>query len=162
LTAGERISMALLSIALEERGHNAVSLTGSQSGILTDETHGNARIHKILGDRIRHSLADNRIVIVAGLHAVSPKSKEVTTIGRGGSDLRAVALAAILKAKEVQLYKDVDGIYSADPRLVEGAKLLPLIGHQALAEMAWLGANVLHPRSLHVAKKYNVQMSIRS
>src|SRR5690606_30593967 len=127
LTAGERISMALLSIALQKRGHHAVSLTGSQSGILTDETHGNARIHKILGDRIRQGIADNRVVIVAGFQGVSPKTREVTTLGRGGSDLSAVALAAALDAKEVHLYKDVEGVYSADPRIVPNARLLPKI-----------------------------------
>lgn len=162
LTAGERISMALLSIALQKRGHHAVSLTGSQSGILTDEMHGNARIHKILGDRIRQGITAGRVVIVAGFQGVSPKTREVTTLGRGGSDLSAVALAAALDAKEVHLYKDVDGVYSADPRMVANARLLAKINHSTLAEMAWLGASVLHPRSLHVAKKYGVRLSIRS
>ena len=110
LTAGERISMALLSIALHDRGVDAVSLTGSQCGILTDQTHGNARITKILGDRIRSSLNENRVVIVAGFQGVSPATKEITTLGRGGSDLSAIALAATLKADKCQLFKDVENL----------------------------------------------------
>jgi aspartate kinase len=162
LTAGERISMALLAIALDERGIPSLSLTGSQCGILTDETHGNARITQILGDRIRDGLKQERVVIVAGFQGVSPRTKEITTLGRGGSDLSALALASVLKATICQLYKDVDGVYTADPRIVKNASVLPTISWEAMTELAWSGANVLHARGAHVAHKFSIPFEIRS
>lgn len=162
LTAGERITMALLSIALHERGLKSVSLTGSQSGILTDETHGNARIEKILGDRIRQALTDGSIVIVAGFQGVSPRTKEVTTLGRGGSDLSAVALASVLGAQRCELYKDVDGVFSADPRVVPGARKIESLPWYAMSELAWAGAGVLHARAAHVASRFGLTVEIRS
>jgi aspartate kinase len=162
LTAGERVSMALLSIALHDRGVDSVSLTGSQCGILTDQTHGNARITKILGDRIRAGIKKNKVVIVAGFQGVSPVTKEVTTLGRGGTDLSAIALTAALKADQCQLFKDVNGLMSADPRLVKNAVHLPQVSWQTMNEMAWHGANVLHPRGAHLAKKYEIPFEIRS
>jgi len=162
LTAGERVTMALLSIALHERGLKSVSLTGSQSGILTDENHGNARIEKILGDRIRHALSDGAIVIVAGFQGVSPKTKEVTTLGRGGSDLSAVALASVLGASRCELYKDVDGVFTADPRIVPGARKIAAMPWYAMSELAWAGAGVLHARAAHVASRFGLAVEIRS
>ena len=162
LSAGERISAALLAIALDEAQVPSVSLTGSQCGILTDETHGNARITQILGDRIRHSLASGKVVIVAGFQGMSPRTKEVTTLGRGGSDLSAIAIAAALKAEACQLYKDVRGIYTADPRIVEQAQLLPRLSYGTLTELAWGGASVLHPRGVHLAGKFEIPFEVRS
>lgn len=162
MTAGERISAALLAIALDNLGIASVSLTGSQCGILTDETHGNARIKKILGDRIRQAIADNKVVIVAGFQGVSPLTREITTLGRGGTDLSAVALAAALGANRCQLYKDVDGVFTTDPRLCSGAHLIRKLSWNSMTALAWNGANVLHPRSAHLAAKFNIPFEIRS
>lgn len=162
VTAGERMSMALLSIALHERGLRSVSLTGSQSGILTDENHGNARIERILGDRIKNALAEGLIVIVAGFQGVSPRTREVTTLGRGGSDLSAIALASVLGASSCELYKDVDGIYSADPRQVPVARKLTSLPWYAMAEMAWAGAGIVHSRAAHVATRFGLRVEVRS
>ncbi len=162
LTAGERISASLLAITLGGRGIKAMSLTGSQCGILTDETHGNARIHKILGDRIRLGLDGGHVIIVAGFQGVSPRTKEITTLGRGGTDLSAVALAASLGATGCQLYKDVPGVLTADPRAVPEARVLPEITWGAMATLAWAGASVLQPRSAHIASKFNIPFEIRS
>lgn len=162
LTAGERISMALLAIALHELGVNSVSLTGSQSGILTDEVHGNARIEKISGERIRSILAQGHVAIVAGFQGVSPRTKEVTTLGRGGSDLTAIALAASLQAEQCEIYKDVDGVCTADPKLVPNAAVIPRLSWNAMNRLAWSGASILHARSVHVACKYRVPLEIRS
>ncbi len=152
LTTGERISMALLSMALSDLGVQAVSFTGSQSGIITDDSHRRARIKRILGDRIREALAQGKVAIVAGFQGVSEK-KEITTLGRGGSDTTAVALASALKAERCEIYTDVDGVYSADPRVVPGAKLWESISHDAMVELANRGAGVLHPRSVELAKQ---------
>ena len=162
LTAGERISAALLAIALEAEGVAATSLTGSQCGILTDETHGNARITAIRGDRVREALAMGQVVIVAGFQGVSPRTRDITTLGRGGSDLSAIALAAALKADQCQLYKDVPGVLTADPRLVPQARLCRQVSWQAMTELAWAGAAVLHPRGAHLAAKYNIPFEVRS
>lgn len=162
LTAGERVSMSLLSIALHELKIPSVSLTGSQSGILTDENHGNARIQKVLGDRIRDGLARDRVVIVAGFQGMSPKTKEITTLGRGGSDVSAIAIAAALKADACEIYKDVDGICTADPRRVPKARLLGNISWNEMAELAWGGAQVLHPRGVHIAARFGMTLEIRS
>jgi aspartate kinase len=162
LTAGERISMALVTIALHEIGCKAVSLTGSQSGIITDTVHGNARISRISPYRIEENLASGHVVIVAGFQGVSAESKEITTLGRGGSDLSAIALAASLSASKCQLYKDVDGVCSADPRIVEHAKVLSRLSWDSMTQMAWAGASVLHPRGAHLARKFGIPIEIKS
>lgn len=162
LTAGERVSMALMSMALQHRGIRALSLTGSQSGILTDGTHGNARIRNILGDRIRRGLAENMVVIVAGFQGVDPETKEITTLGRGGSDLTAIALAVRLGAGVCQLYKDVPGICSADPGQVANARLLRHIPPGAMLEACWKGAGVIHARAVQVAALNRLPLEICS
>jgi aspartate kinase len=161
LTAGERISMALLSMALADLGIEALSFTGSQSGIITDSSHRRARIRRILGDRIRATLASDRVAIVAGFQGVS-ESKEITTLGRGGSDTTAVALAAVLEAERCEIYTDVDGVYSADPRLVQGARLWKRVPADHMVELAVRGAGVLHPRSVELARQFGVPLSVRS
>jgi len=162
LTAGERISAALLAIALDNQGVQSVSLTGSQCGILTDDTHGNARISAILGDRVRDNLAAGRVVIVAGFQGVTTHTKEITTLGRGGSDLSAIALAASLQADTCQLYKDVAGVFTCDPRSVPAARHLPHLSWPAMTALAWGGAAVLHPRGAHLAAKFRIPFEIRS
>ena len=162
LTVGERTSMALLSIALHELKINSISLTGSQSGIITDEIHGNARIKSISGQRIRGGLQTGNVVIVAGFQGVSSTSKEITTLGRGGSDLTAIALAQALNADSCQIYKDVDGVCTADPRLVSSAKKLSQISWQTMNQLTWCGASVLHARGAHLAEKYQIPLEIRS
>ena len=162
LTAGERISAALLAIALDDLGVPSISLTGSQCGILTDDTHGNARITAILGDRVRGNLAAGRVVIVAGFQGVTSHTKEITTLGRGGSDLSAIALAASLRADACQLYKDVAGVFTCDPRRVPGARQLPHLSWAAMTALAWAGAAVLHPRGAHLAAKFRIPFEIRS
>ena len=159
LTAGERISMALLSMALADLEIPAVSLTGSQTGIITDSSHRRARILRILGSRVRDALAQDRVVIVAGFQGVS-ETKEITTLGRGGSDTTAVALAAVLDAECCEIYTDVDGVFSADPRIVPEAQLLDRISVSMMAELAVLGAGVLHPRSVQLAKQYRVKVRV--
>ncbi len=162
MSAGERISASLLAIALDTLGIPSVSLTGSQCGILTDETHGNARIKKILGDRVRQSIAEKKVVIVAGFQGVSPITREITTLGRGGTDLSAVAIAAALQADKCQLYKDVDGVFTTDPRVCSGARIIRTLSWNSMTALAWNGANVLHPRSAHLAAKFNIPFEIRS
>lgn len=162
LTAGERMTAALLAMALEKEGLHAISFTGSQIGILTDATHGNAKIHRILGDRIRKSLESHRIVVVAGFQGVDPQTKEVTTLGRGGSDLTAVALAATLRADRCEIYKDVDGIYTADPRVIPTAQHIPHLSWEAACALSGSGAQVLHDRAANMACKYEIPIHIRS
>jgi aspartate kinase len=159
LTAGERISMALLSMALSDVGISALSFTGSQSGIITTNSHRRARIRRILGDRLRLALSEDRVVIVAGFQGVSEK-KEITTLGRGGSDTTAVALAAALGAERCEIYTDVDGVYSADPRVVKDARLWRTIPHHLMVELATRGAGVLHPRSVELAKQFKVELRV--
>lgn len=161
LTAGERISMALLCMALSDRNVPALSFTGSQTGIVTDESHNRARIRRILGDRVRAALSENKVAIIAGFQGVS-ETKEITTLGRGGSDTTAVALAAALKADACEIYTDVDGVYSADPRIVPAAKLWKQIPHDVMVELATRGAGVLHPRSVELAKQYNVALCVKN
>jgi len=162
LSVGERISMSLLAIALSELKVPTISLTGSQSGILTDSTHGNARIQRILGDRIRQALDASKLVIVAGFQGMSEIGKEITTLGRGGSDLTAIALAHVLNADRCQIYKDVDGVCSADPRLVPAAKVMPSMSWDTLSHLTWYGSGVVHNRGVHLAKKYKIPLEIRS
>jgi aspartate kinase len=161
LTAGERISMALLSMALADRGVRSLSFTGSQSGIITDESHRRARIKRILGDRVRSALHENKVAIVAGFQGVS-ETKEITTLGRGGSDTTAVALAAVLGADACEIYTDVDGVFSADPRIIPEAKLWERISHDIMVELATRGAGVLHPRSVELAKQYGVVLRVKN
>jgi len=161
LSSGERISMALLSMAINDMGVSAISFTGSQSGILTDTSHTEARILSISGTRIREALDKDKVVIVAGFQGCSHE-REVTTLGRGGSDTTAVALAIALKADRCEILTDVDGVYSADPRIVKNAKKLDFCSYDEMLEMAWLGAKVLHPRSVEIAKKFDMPIVVAS
>lgn len=161
LTAGERISMALVAMAVTDRGCEAVSFTGSQSGIVTDTSHTRAKILEIRGDRIREELGRGRVVIVAGFQGVSV-TREVTTLGRGGSDTTAVALAAALSAGECEIYTDVDGVYTADPRVVPEARKLPHLSYDEMLELASLGARVMHNRSVEIGRRFGVPIHIRS
>lgn len=158
LTAGERISMSLLSMALQELGVPAISFTGSQSGIITTNDHTDAKIIDIRPNRILEELALGKVCIIAGFQGVSEK-KEITTLGRGGSDTTAVALAAVLKADRCEILTDVDGLYSADPRVVSEAKILTAIDYDSALEMASLGAK-MQARSIELARKYNVDVRI--
>ncbi len=161
LSTGEQISVALLAMAIHKLGQDAISLTGAQVGIITDTNHTKARIVKIAGRRIRQELAKGKIVIVCGFQGITPDDN-ITTLGRGGSDLTAVALAKALKAQECEIYTDVDGIYTTDPRIEPKAKKLDAITFDEMLEMASLGAQVMQPRSIEVAKKYNVPIHCRS
>ena len=161
LTSGERISMALLSMVISDLGYEAISLTGSQAGIVTDTTHGKARILEVKGDRVRQALAANKIAIVAGFQGVST-AYDVTTLGRGGSDTTAVALAAALGADRCEIYTDVDGVYTADPRIVPGARKLHAVSYEEMLEMAASGAGVLMLRSVEYARNHGVVLHVRS
>jgi aspartate kinase len=162
LTAGERISMALLAMALNDRGVPAVSYTGSQAGILTDSAHGGARITKITGERVRESLDAGRVVIVAGFQGVDPTSKEITTLGRGGSDTTAVALAGTLDAVACEILTDVAGVFTADPRIVDDARLLSDVEYGQMLALATAGAGVLMPHSVESARDHRVAVHVRS
>ncbi|MBI2712816.1 MAG: aspartate kinase [Bdellovibrio sp.] len=161
LTAGERISMALLSMALEDCKVPAISLTGSQTGIITDPSHRRARIRRILGSRVRAALEEKKVVIVAGFQGVS-ENKEITTLGRGGSDTSAVALAVAVGADLCEIFTDVDGVYTADPRCVPQAKLWKKIPQDLMVELATRGAGVLHPRSVELAKQFNIPLFVKN
>ncbi len=161
LTAGERISMSLVAMAIAERGEQAISYTGSQVGIITDARHTRARILEIKADRLKQSLAQGKIAIVAGFQGVS-LSREVTTLGRGGSDTTAVALAVALEADLCEIYSDVSGIYTADPRLVPGARRLASISYDEMLELASSGAQVLHPRAAALAARHRMPVRCRS
>src|SRR6267154_3977218 len=161
LTSGERISMALLSMAVEDLGQPAVSCTGSQAGILTDTEHGKAKIIEVRGDRIREALADGKVAIVAGFQGVST-ARDITTLGRGGSDTTAVALAAALGADACEIYTDVDGVFTADPRIVAGARRIPRISYEEMLEMAACGARILHLRCVEYARRYGIPIHVRS
>ncbi len=162
LTAGERISMALLAMAIANLGYQARSYTGSQAGVITDSSHGKARIIDITPGRIRSALDEGAIVIVAGFQGVSQDTKEITTLGRGGTDTTAVALAAALDAEVCEIYTDVDGVFSADPRIVPTARRLPSISYEEMLEMAACGAKVLHLRCVEYARRYNIPVHVRS
>lgn len=162
LSVGERISMSLLTIALNNLNIDSISLTGSQSGILTDENHGNARIKSISGERIMQALAQDKVVIIAGFQGVSPVTKEITTLGRGGSDLTATALAVTLGAKECQIYTDVDGVLSCNPKVVPTSRKISQLSWQEASELSWSGAGVLHHRSANIAEKYKVPVEVKS
>ncbi len=162
LTAGERISMALVAMAIEARGVPAVSFTGSQAGILTTPEHGRAEIVDIRAFRVQESLDEGKVAIVAGFQGVSPASKDVTTLGRGGSDATAVALAASLSADLCEIYTDVDGVYTADPRVEPTAWKLEELTFEEMLELANAGAGVLMPRSVEFGIRYNIPIHVRS
>ena len=162
LTAGERMSAALLAMAIADQGMHARSLTGSQAGIITTGTHGNARIIDITPGRITTALDQGDIVIVAGFQGVAQDTKDVTTLGRGASDTTAVALAASLGADYCEIYTDVDGIYTADPRIVPSARRIPHISYEEMLEMAACGAKVLHLRCVEYARREDVRVHVRS
>ena len=162
LTAGERISMAVLAMAINDLGFEARSYTGSQAGLITDSTHGKARIVDVTPGRIQEALRENAIPIVAGFQGVSQDTKDITTLGRGGSDLTAVALAAALYADVCEIYTDVDGIFSADPRVVPNARKVPRITYDEMMELAAAGAKVLHLRCVEYAKRFDLPIHVRS
>jgi aspartate kinase len=155
LTAGERISMALLAMAISSLGHEARSFTGSQAGVITDSSHGRARIIDVTPGRIQEALNEGAIAIVAGFQGISQDTKDITTLGRGGSDTTAVALAAALDADVCEIYTDVDGVFSADPRVVPYAKKLKSVTYDEMLELAASGAKVLHLRSVEYARRYD-------
>ena len=161
LSTGEQISMSLLAMAIEQMGYPVISLTGWQAGFLTESTHRNARIKKINTERLQNELDKKNIVIVAGFQGLN-RYDDITTLGRGGSDTSAVAIAAALKADKCEIYTDVDGVYTTDPRIVPNAHKLDEITYDEMLELATCGANVLHNRSVEMAKKYSVKMEVRS
>jgi aspartate kinase len=161
LTTGERVSMSLLCMALADRGIEAMSFTGSQVGIITDTSHGKAKILEVRGDRLRAALAEGRVCVVAGFQGVST-ANEITTLGRGGSDTTAVALAAALGADSCEIYTDVTGVFSADPRIVPQARKLLRISADEMLEMAGVGSKVLALRSVEFARNHNVPLHVRS
>jgi aspartate kinase len=162
LSSGERISCALCAMAINDLGHRAISFTGSQAGIVTDESHTKARIIDVRADRIKRALDDEAIVLVAGFQGVSGTARNVTTLGRGGSDTTAVAVAAALGAEVCEIYTDVEGVYSADPRIVPDARKLPTVSFDEMLEMAASGAGVLQLRSVEYARNHGVRIHCRS
>lgn len=161
LSTGEQVSIALLAIALHEIGIDAISYTGSQIRMVTDGNFSNAKIARISTDKILKSLSENKVVIIAGFQGID-EDENITTLGRGGSDTSAVALAAVLKTRDCEIYTDVDGVYTADPRMVSSTKKLKEISYDEMLELARLGAGVLHSRSVEFAKKYNIKLHVRS
>ena len=162
LTTGERISMALLAMAIKSLGHDARSYTGSQAGMMTTAEHGAARIVDVTPDRIRESLDDGAIAIVAGFQGFNRDSKDITTLGRGGSDTTAVALAAALNAEVCEIYTDVDGVFTADPRIVPKARKVDVVTFEEMLELAAAGAKVLHIRAVEYARRHGVTLHVRS
>jgi aspartate kinase len=162
LTAGERISMALLAMAIAQLGHKAQSFTGSQAGVITDSAHGKAKIIDITPGRIENAISSGHIAIVAGFQGVSQDTKDITTLGRGASDTTAVALAAALGAEVCEIYSDVDGVFSADPRIVPTARKLARVSTEEMLEMAASGAKILHLRCVEYARRYNMPVHVRS
>ncbi|MBU1888418.1 MAG: aspartate kinase [Candidatus Omnitrophica bacterium] len=161
ISTGEQVSVALLAMAIHKLGSDAISFTGAQVGIVTDRSHTKARIVDISADRIRKELKKGRVVIVAGFQGINP-DQEITTLGRGGSDITAVALAKTLNASSCEIYTDVEGVYTADPRIVKDAVKLSRISYEEMLELASLGAQVMQARSMEVAKKFSVPLHIRS
>lgn len=162
LTAGERISTAILSMAINDLGAKAQSFTGSQAGMITDGVHGSARLVEVRPDRIRESIEAGNIAIVAGFQGMNRQSGDITTLGRGGSDTTAVALAAALNADVCEIYSDVDGVFTADPRIVPTAHKLDTITSEEMLEMAANGAKILHLRSVEYARRFNLKLHVRS
>jgi aspartate kinase len=161
LSTGEQISIALLAMTLKAQGVSAVSFTGSQVGIFTESVHNKARIVEINTHTLEEALKNNRVVVVAGFQGVTT-SGDVTTLGRGGSDTTAVALAATIKSAECDIYTDVDGIYTADPNVVDSARLLGRVSYGEVLEMSRLGAQVIHPRAVELARQYGIRLRVRS
>src|SRR5256885_2360895 len=161
LSTGEQVSVALMAMAIQSLGHKAVSLTGAQIGIRTDSTHTKARIHSISTDRMRQLLDEDNIVIAAGFQGID-ENYNITTLGRGGSDTTAVALAAVLRADACEIYTDVDGVYTTDPRMLPEARRMKRISYDEMLELASLGAAVMHSRSIEFAKKFAVPVHVRS
>jgi len=162
LTSGERISMALLAIAINAAGGKSRSFTGSQAGIMTSNKHGDARISEVSPTRIREALEEGDIAIVAGFQGFNKDSRDITTLGRGGSDTTAVALAAALEADVCEIYSDVDGVYTADPRIIPAAHKLDAIDIESMLELAAAGAKILHIRAVEYARRHNVNLRVRS
>ncbi|MEO3890584.1 aspartate kinase [Nonomuraea sp. B5E05] len=162
LTSGERISMALLAMAIANLGHEARSFTGSQAGLITNSAHGKARIIDVTPSRISEAIDQGHIAIVAGFQGVSQDTKDITTLGRGGSDTTAVALAAALEADVCEIYTDVDGVYTADPRIVPAARQIPRISYEEMMEMAACGAKILHLRCVEYARRFSLPIHVRS
>lgn len=162
VTAGERVSMALFSMALQELGLDAISFTGSQAGILTTESHRGATIKELKPFRVEEALRDNKIAVLAGFQGVSPETKEVTTLGRGGSDITAVAFAAHFKAKRCEILKDVDGVYSSDPRWLPSGAIMDSIHSPSFSAMTLWGAQVLYHKAAQLSEEKNVPLFIRS
>ena len=162
LTAGERISMALLAMAISNLGLEARSFTGSQAGIITTSTHGRARVIDVTPGRIKEALDEGAIAIVAGFQGIAQDTKDITTLGRGGSDTTAVALAAALDADVCEIYTDVDGVFSADPRIVKAARKLKSVTYEEMLELAASGAKVLHLRCVEYARRFNLPIHVRS
>jgi aspartate kinase len=162
LTAGERISMALVAMAISDLGYTARSFTGSQAGVITDSVHGKAKIIDVTPGRISTALEDGHVVIVAGFQGVSQDTKEITTLGRGGTDTTAVALAAALHADYCEIYTDVDGVFTADPRIVPTARKLDRVSYEEMLELAACGAKILHLRCVEYARRYDIPIHVRS
>ncbi|MDT0213988.1 aspartate kinase [Rothia sp. ARF10] len=162
MTAGERISMALVAMAIHDLGMSARSFTGSQAGVITDEAHGKAKIIDVTPGRITEALDKGHVVIVAGFQGVSQTTKEITTLGRGGTDTTAVALAAALRADVCEIYTDVDGVFTADPRIVPKARKIDRISAEEMLELAACGSKVLHLRSVEYARRYDIPIHVRS
>ncbi len=162
LTAGERISMALVAMAISDLGFSARSFTGSQAGVITDSVHGKAKIIDVTPGRIRSAIDEGHIVIVAGFQGVSQDTKEITTLGRGGTDTTAVALAAALRADVCEIYTDVDGVFTADPRIVPTARKLDTVTYEEMLELAACGAKILHLRCVEYARRYDIPIHVRS
>src|SRR5215204_693645 len=158
LSTGERMSCALCAMVIKDLGHEATSLTGSQAGILTDSSHTKARIVDVRADRITNALDGGAIVLVAGFQGMSPDTRDITTLGRGGSDTTAVAVAAAIGADVCEIYTDVDGVFSADPRIVPDARKLPVLSFEEVLEMSASGAGVLQLRSLEYARNHGVRI----
>ncbi len=162
LSSGERVTSALTAMAIQALGHKAIALTGRQMGIITDKVHTKAKIEKIYGDRARKALEDGYVVVVAGFQGVAGEDEDVTTLGRGGSDLTAVAIAWALNADLCEIYTDVEGVYTTDPNIVPEARKLEKISYEEMLELASSGAKVLQTRSVEFAMKYNVPLVVRS
>ncbi len=161
LSTGEQVSIALLTMAIQAAGHQAVSMNAMQVGIITENVHSKARILDVKTEKLLQNLNDGKIIVVAGFQGVTPAG-EITTLGRGGSDTSAVAIAAAIKADRCDIYTDVEGVYTTDPRIVPNASKLEQVSYDEMLELAYLGANVLHPRAVETAKQFNVPLRVRS
>ena len=161
VSTGERVSMSLMSMALNDLGCEAISFTGSQAGILTDDKHAGANIIDVKAFRVKEELDKGKIVVLAGFQGVCPETKEITTLGRGGTDTSAVALANFLKADSCEMYKDVDGVFNADPKLVNRAKKIQELSYDQLLWMCQAGAKIIHPKAVELAKNHKVKLMVK-